>query len=58
MQLSDFISEKYFHMIRNVIRHGWIIPFLFGASPAVDKSYVEGREHNLEPMGGDTFYLP
>ncbi|PMN70324.1 glutamate--cysteine ligase [Enterovibrio norvegicus] len=58
LALSDFISEKYFHMIRNVIRHGWIVPFLFGASPAVDKSYVEGREHNLEPMGDDTFYLP
>ncbi|SFO69527.1 glutamate--cysteine ligase [Enterovibrio norvegicus] len=56
--LSDFISEKYFHMIRNVIRHGWIIPFLFGASPAVDKSYVLGREHHLEAMGDDTLYLP
>ncbi|OEE86961.1 glutamate--cysteine ligase [Enterovibrio norvegicus FF-162] len=56
--LADYVSEKYFHLIRNVMRHGWVIPFLFGASPALDKSYLEGREHQLEPMGDHSFYLP
>ncbi|MDD1780350.1 glutamate--cysteine ligase [Enterovibrio sp. ZSDZ35] len=58
LPLADFISKRYFHLIRNALRHGWIVAYLFGASPALDKSYLEGREHDLLPMGDETFYLP
>nr|WP_269748092.1 glutamate--cysteine ligase [Enterovibrio coralii] len=62
LPLPDFISERYFHLIRNALRHGWIVAYLFGASPALDKSYLQGRAHSLLPMGGvedaDSFYLP
>ncbi|OAN11675.1 glutamate--cysteine ligase [Photobacterium jeanii] len=56
--LAAFISERYFHLIRNVLRHGWVIPYLFGATPALDKSYLQGREHNLTQWDTDTYYLP
>lgn len=58
LSLNDFISERYFHLIRNVLRNGWVIPYLFGASPAVDKSYLEKQEHPLMVLDEETYYLP
>jgi glutamate--cysteine ligase len=54
-QLSD---EAYFSLIRNFRRHSWLLLYLFGASPAVCSTFVEGREHELERLSGDTLYLP
>ena len=31
---------------------------LFGASPAVCSSFVAGRSHDLQQLGGHTFYMP
>ena len=58
MPLEAFVSERYFHMIRNVLRHGWLVPYLFGASPAVDNSYLQGKAHALEVFDDETCYLP
>lgn len=41
--LQDFISESYFGLIRNFQRQGWILLYLFGASPAICKSYFKDR---------------
>lgn len=35
----DFIDQQYFIQIRNLQRVGWLIPYLFGASPVVDESF-------------------
>ena len=32
---QDFISAQYFALLRNYRRHGWLILYLFGNSPAV-----------------------
>ncbi len=40
LSLQDFKSEKYMALIRNFMRIGWVIPYLFGASPAVCKSFL------------------
>ncbi|MGF1735799.1 glutamate--cysteine ligase [Photobacterium satsumensis] len=56
--LEAFTSDRYFWLIRNILRHGWVIPYLFGASPAVDQSFLAGTSHDLEPLDDDTFYLP
>lgn len=56
--LGEFISERYFHLIRNVSRHGWVIPYLFGASPAVDHSYNPVNAHKLDKHDDKTHYLP
>ncbi|MFC1236211.1 glutamate--cysteine ligase [Vibrio sp. F74] len=58
LPLETFISERYFHLIRNVLRNGWIIPYLFGASPAVDKSYLRDQSHALDRWDSTTDYLP
>lgn len=58
--LQDFVSEAYLGLIRNFYRFGWLIPYLFGASPALCGSFLQGREHRLpfEQLGKGTLYLP
>jgi glutamate--cysteine ligase len=56
--LGDFISACYMGMIRNIQRWGWLIPLLFGASPAVGKSFLGGAESDLDEFDADTYYYP
>ncbi len=56
--LGSFRSESYIAMIRNLQRIGWLVPYLFGASPAVCGSFLQGRETNLIPFDAQTFYDP
>ena len=51
-------TTEYFSIIRNFRRHGWLLFFLFGASPAVCPSFVRGREHGLQELRPGTLYLP
>ena len=56
---QDFTSEQYFALLRNYRRHGWIVHYLFGVSPAVCRSFVTGRDdHGLEVLGHGTLYAP
>ncbi|XKM12933.1 glutamate--cysteine ligase [Orbaceae bacterium ac157xtp] len=41
---KDIISSGYFNIIRNYFRFGWVIPYLFGASPAVCPSFIKDPE--------------
>ncbi|MDA0225769.1 MAG: glutamate--cysteine ligase, partial [Proteobacteria bacterium] len=56
--LRAFQDDAYFALIRNFRRRSWLLLYLFGASPAVCSSFVEGREHALEKLAGNTLYLP
>jgi glutamate--cysteine ligase len=56
--LQDFRSASYFRLIRNFRRYGWLLLYLFGASPALSASFMAGRSHNLEQLDPDTLYLP
>jgi glutamate--cysteine ligase len=56
--LQSFISESYFGMLRNLQRFGWLIPYLFGASPSVCKSFLGGRPTNLREFDENTYYSP
>jgi len=56
--LRDFQSESYFSTIRNFRRYSWLLMYLFGASPALTRSFLRGREHALETLSEDTLYLP
>ncbi len=55
-----FIDEAYFALLRNYRRHGWIILYLFGASPAMCTTFFKGREiaPGLERLDRNTFYAP
>ena len=58
--LQDFKTERYFDLIRNFRRHFWLLLYLFGAAPAVCRSFVKDRAHRLQPMGEDdhSLHLP
>ncbi len=56
--LQDFISARYFGMIRNLQRLGWMVPYLFGASPAVCKSFLSGQPTQLVEFDRYTAYQP
>ncbi len=59
MSLRSFIDYHYMGLARNVMRYGWIIPYLFGASASVCKSFMKDyHEHDLEEFDDNTFYLP
>jgi glutamate--cysteine ligase len=51
-------SDGYFALIRNFRRLSWLPLYLFGASPAVCTSFVEGRAHELKELAPGTLYLP
>ncbi len=54
----SFVSDQYFHLVRNLLRHGWLIPYLFGASPAVCKTFLGDRPPppNMEIFDATTYY--
>ncbi|WP_299490502.1 glutamate--cysteine ligase [uncultured Shewanella sp.] len=60
MDLNDFTSNAYFGLIRNYRRLVWVLPYLFGASPAICESFVKNQSTDLafEKLGRGTLYLP
>ncbi len=57
--LQNFKNDYYFRLIRNFRRHYWLLIYLFGASPALCKSFVDGKPHGLDTMNdGHSLYLP
>jgi len=54
-----FRSESYFSLLRNYRRHGWIVLYLFGNSPALCPSFLQGRQvDGLEPLEPGSLYAP
>ncbi|WP_420797029.1 glutamate--cysteine ligase [Ectothiorhodospira mobilis] len=53
-----FRDRIYFGMIRNLQRLGWLVPYLFGASPAVCRSFLAGRPTTLAEFDEGTYYEP
>ncbi|MDC0598912.1 glutamate--cysteine ligase [Gammaproteobacteria bacterium] len=59
LSLKDFKTEQYFSLIRNFRRYSWLLIYLFGASPALCKSFLRNnKDHGLEPYDEATFYAP
>ena len=56
--LQDFIADSYFCLIRNLQRFGWLVPYLFGASPALCKSFFEAEAADFEEFDYGTLYKP
>ena len=57
-ELQPFIDNASMGMIRNLQRYGWIIPYLFGASPAVCKSFFGDKAVTMLEFDKGTFYEP
>ena len=45
---KETLSEGYFSLIRNFLRHAWLLMYLFGASPAMSKSFFQDvNQHSV-----------
>jgi glutamate--cysteine ligase len=51
-------SDGYLGLIRNFRRFGWLVLYLFGASPAVCKSFAPGGESGLQEFDKDSLFEP
>jgi len=55
---SEFRSTHYLGLVRNFRRYGWIILYLFGASPALCKSFGGGSVLTMPELDAETCYEP
>src|SRR5580658_3550033 len=55
---TQFVSGRYFDLLRNYRRYGWIVLYLFGVSPVVCKSFLKGRDFELPEFTSNTAYEP
>jgi len=55
---QTFISESYLGMVRNLQRYGWLVPYLFGASPAICASFLGARPTSLQKWREFSYYAP
>ncbi|QCI25038.1 glutamate--cysteine ligase [Buchnera aphidicola (Rhopalosiphum padi)] len=55
---SDYISCGYLNLIRNYYRFGWVITYLFGASPAISKHFLKNKKHEFKENIENILYLP
>ena len=57
---QEFINERYMGMTRNIQRYGWLIPYLFGTSPAICKSFLAGlpKPETMKVFNENTCYEP
>jgi glutamate--cysteine ligase len=54
----EFRSRQYLGLVRNFRRFGWLVLYLFGASPAVCKSFAGGRQLDMSSLNDDTWFEP
>ena len=55
--LTDFISARYFALLRNYKRYCWLIPYLFGSSPVICSSFLQNKPQKLPFKKTSTGYL-
>src|SRR5580700_1946489 len=55
---AQFVSGRYFDLLRNYRGFGWIVLYLFGVSPVVCKSFLKGRDFQLPEFTSNTAYEP
>ena len=53
----SYKTQRYFDLIRNFRRNTWLLLYLFGAAPALCRSYVRNLNHQLVPVGDDDHSL-
>lgn len=61
LSLGEFKSASYFNLIRNFQRQGWLLLYLFGASPAICKNFFKSRPElmaQFDEFDHGTLYHP
>lgn len=58
LSLQAFKTQRNFDMIRNFQRYSWLILYLFGASPALCKTFRQGDSLGMESLDEHTLFMP
>jgi glutamate--cysteine ligase len=61
LDLQAFINEAYFGLVRNFQKVGWLVLYLFGASPAICKRFFSSRPElmaQFDTFDDSTLYHP
>ena len=58
LEAVAFRSESLMGLVRNFRRCGWLVTYLYGASPAFCKSFRPQGHARLESLNADTWYAP
>jgi len=58
LEPKAFKSECLMGLVRNYRRLGWLVTYLYGASPAFCKSFRRGGHARLDSLDRDTWYAP
>jgi glutamate--cysteine ligase len=56
--LQDFRSAGFMALVRNYRRHAWLVTYLFGASPALCKSFRPDGHELLTELDRATWHAP
>ncbi len=56
--IDAFRSSEYLGLIRNFRRYGWLVLYLFGASPALCRSFAAADAAGLQQLNDNTWYEP
>jgi glutamate--cysteine ligase len=56
--LQEFRSAAYLGLVRNFRRFGWLVLYLFGASPALCKSFAGTAASGMSSLDRETWYEP
>ena len=56
--VDEFRSAQYLGLIRNFKRMGWLVLYLFGASPALCKSFAGGKAATMKSFNDETYFEP
>lgn len=56
--IDAFRSSHYLGLIRNFRRFGWLVLYLFGASPALCKSFIAGTKTDLPEFDSESYFEP
>jgi len=55
--LANWRTQGYLALIRNFQRHGWLLNFLTGSSPALSRSFIRGEPpKHLQSINDHTLY--
>lgn len=55
---KTFRSDHYMGLVRNFRRNGWVLLYLFGASPALCKSFAGEGQRRMPSLNDETWYEP
>ena len=55
---DEFRSREYLAVVRNFRRFGWLILYLFGASPALCRSFAGAQTADMPSLNDETLFEP